>query len=322
MPFNILMDNGLDLANEVMFALLSPFYYPLDPSRRIFLGFILVALLMAYVIYQPETKQKKFSDFLKYFFQRRIWLHRSSILDIKLMFANSLIKVLFIAPAMLGKLVIIVAVSSFLRDLFGPMETVWLPYVIIMLCFTAVVFIAEDLTRYMLHYAYHRIPCLWEFHKVHHSAEVLTPLTLYRIHPLESFLSQWASILVIGSLTGVFVFLFPGQVSAVEILGVDALGFIFNALGANLRHSHIAFSFGSWDRWFISPQMHQIHHSRHRQHHDKNFGSCFAIWDKLAGTLYLPQKNQTLSFGCTQAGKHTVLSQWFSPVVRVCQKKP
>src|ERR1039458_8498353 len=32
---------------------------------------------------------------------------------------------------------------------------------------------------------FHAIPALWEFHKVHHSAEVLTPLTEMRTHPVE-----------------------------------------------------------------------------------------------------------------------------------------
>ena len=32
---------------------------------------------------------------------------------------------------------------------------------------------------------FHKIPALWEFHKVHHSAEVMTPLTELRQHPVE-----------------------------------------------------------------------------------------------------------------------------------------
>jgi sterol desaturase/sphingolipid hydroxylase (fatty acid hydroxylase superfamily) len=28
------------------------------------------------------------------------------------------------------------------------------------------------------------MPFLWEFHKVHHTATVLTPLTIFRVHPV------------------------------------------------------------------------------------------------------------------------------------------
>ena len=43
----------------------------------------------------------------------------------------------------------------------------------------------------------HRVPALWEFHKVHHSAEVLTPLTEWRQHPVELMLFP----VVIGAAT-------------------------------------------------------------------------------------------------------------------------
>jgi len=62
------------------------------------------------------------------------------------------------------------------------------------------------------------------------------------------------------------------------------LGFLFNALGANLRHSHIWLSFGSLERWFISPAQHQIHHSSAEADRDINFGTCLAIWDRLFGS--------------------------------------
>jgi len=308
------------LARDIVVALLNPLYYPFDPSRRIFLGFIIIALLMAYIIYQPVTYKKNPRDFFKHFFSAKIWLHASSKLDFKLMFANAGIKAVFITPWVVAKLMIIVTVSSGLRHQFGPIETIWLPYSLLVMSFTVVVFLAEDLNRFALHLCYHRIPFLWEFHKVHHSAEVLTPITLYRSHPVEMFLSKWGSVLIIGAVTGIFVFFFPGQLSALEILGVDVLGFTFNALGANLRHSHMPFSFGRLDPWLISPHMHQVHHSRRVEHWDKNFGSCFTLWDKLCGTLYIPKHNELLQFGCAKGGKHTVLSQWFSPFIRLCKK--
>jgi len=32
------------------------------------------------------------------------------------------------------------------------------------------------------------VPFLWEFHKVHHSANVLTPITAFRVHPVDTWL--------------------------------------------------------------------------------------------------------------------------------------
>jgi sterol desaturase/sphingolipid hydroxylase (fatty acid hydroxylase superfamily) len=51
------------------------------------------------------------------------------------------------------------------------------------------------------------------------------------------------------------------------------------------------------DRVLISPTLHQVHHSYAPEHLDKNYGGMLAIWDLLAGTLYVPGNNETLTFG-------------------------
>ncbi|MDC0136437.1 sterol desaturase family protein [Sulfitobacter sp.] len=73
---------------------------------------------------------------------------------------------------------------------------------------------------------------------------------------------------------------------------------MFNALGANFRHSHIWISYGPvLEHILISPAQHQVHHSVATKHHDKNYGSIFAIWDWIFGTLYVPKTVETLTFG-------------------------
>ena len=47
--------------------------------------------------------------------------------------------------------------------------------------------LARDFTRYMWHYQAHSVRFFWEFHKVHHSAEVLHPFGV-RTHPVDLFL--------------------------------------------------------------------------------------------------------------------------------------
>jgi sterol desaturase/sphingolipid hydroxylase (fatty acid hydroxylase superfamily) len=68
--------------------------------------------------------------------------------------------------------------------------------------------------------------------------------------------------LVIGLVSGVFVYLFGAMINIVDILGVNALIFVFSLVGSNLRHSHIDISFGRIiEKFLISPKQHQIHHS-------------------------------------------------------------
>src|SRR5690606_13916908 len=63
-----------------------------------------------------------------------------------------------------------------------------------------------------------------------------------------------------------------------------ALGFLFNFLGANLRHSHVWLRFGAWERWFISPAQHQLHHGRTRAMTSSNYGTWLACCDRWAGS--------------------------------------
>ena len=40
----------------------------------------------------------------------------------------------------------------------------------------------------------------------------------------------------------------------------------------------------------VGPQTHRIHHSRLLQHHNRNFGVYFMLWDILFGTYYHPSR--------------------------------
>ena len=140
-----------------------------------------------------------------------------------------------------------------------------------------------DFTRYWLHRFLHTIPFLWEFHKVHHSAKVLTPITFYRVHFVENFLFGLRYSLSVGFVTGIFIYFFGAKINIYMIFGVNALVFISSIFGSNLRHSHVPFSYFSFiEKWFLSPKQHQIHHDK--KHFNKNYGGYIAIWDRVFGT--------------------------------------
>ncbi|MCS6901805.1 MAG: sterol desaturase family protein, partial [Polyangiaceae bacterium] len=128
-----------------------------------------------------------------------------------------------------------------------------------------------------------------------------------------------------GGAAGVCAWFFQGQVSAWEILGVDALSMVWTLLGSNLRHSQVWLSFGPvLERVWLSPAQHQIHHSVDPQHHDKNFGEALAIWDALAGTLVLSGERQQLTFGLAPEERNhgdtalsLVVAPWLASVRRL-----
>lgn len=164
--------------------------------------------------------------------------------------------------------------------------------------FTVCYFLVDDFMRFYVHRLMHRVPFLWAFHKVHHTAEVLTPLTVFRTHPIEAVIFSLRSVVTQAVVIAVFVFFMGDRADILTVLGAHVFLFVFNVLGANLRHSHVGICYWpSVERWLISPAQHQIHHSVAERHYDKNYGVVLAVWDYCAGSHYTAEKNQSLQFG-------------------------
>ncbi len=158
-----------------------------------------------------------------------------------------------------------------------------------------VLLVTNDFFRFFSHWLRHRLPSFWAFHKVHHSALTLSPFTGGRSHPLELiflysfvFLGQFLTLALLV-VSGV-----PVEIGVGSWIIVYSLNDIFN----NFRHSHIYISFGPVLSYiFVSPAMHQIHHSTMAAHQGKNFGFIFSFWDAFFGTLYVPEREQSLQLG-------------------------
>ncbi len=223
--------------------------------------------------------------------------HPSSRLDAKLALANVGLATAVGGAVGLSSLQVAVTTVRVLDGIFGIPEAPAWPPVAATVLYTAVLFVVWDASRFLLHLAMHRIPALWALHAVHHSAEVLTPLTLHRIHPFERALYALRDVLVTGILAGAFFHVFRGQVAPVTIAGIHALSFLANAAGANLRHSHVFVSFGALDRWLLSPAAHQLHHARAAGPRAPNLGTWLTVWDRLAGTYVRPRGDAPPPFG-------------------------
>jgi sterol desaturase/sphingolipid hydroxylase (fatty acid hydroxylase superfamily) len=144
----------------------------------------------------------------------------------------------------------------------------------------------------------HKSPLLWEFHKVHHSAEVLNPITVYRMHPLDDILTMIVGGCLLGGADALLRFFITPDGYPYMLYGLSIVTFLFYLFGYNLRHSHVWVSYGErMSNIFISPAQHQIHHSKARRHWDKNYGFIFAFWDRMFGSLYVPRGFEQIEFG-------------------------
>lgn len=216
------------------------------------------------------------------------------------------------------------AVFELLSTWMGPASVSYRSEASVVVLSSLATFVAADLTLWLVHYLQHRIGCLWELHKVHHSAEVLTPISAFRVHPFDDWLNVTATAGAVGATQGALRYVAGYPVEPAMVLGLEACVFAFYLLGFNLRHSHVWLSYPPWlSRVLISPAQHQIHHSVDPVHHDKNFGFALAVWDALAGTLYVPRRREELRFGLHEATgeRHRSLVELYvSPVGRACAR--
>lgn len=259
-----------------------------DPGSRLFHLNLITALviLVLWVIWQ----RKSFARFPKLLrrlvLRKSYWWNASTKMDYQIYALNSVLKAFLFVPLLECTFQCSKYTLQFLHSVH-PASLQLEGHSWQLLGISVFAFVLDDFLRFSHHVLMHKIPLLWSLHRVHHSATTLTPITLYRLHPLESAMATVRNSLSLGISTGVFIYFFQGEFSLISLFGVNLWGMIFNLLGANLRHSHIPLSFGIFERIFISPKQHQIHHSLRPEHYDKNYGVSLSIWDALMGS-YLP----------------------------------
>lgn len=281
------------------------FLIPLDdPGSRLFHVNILMSVLLIAGWLYFSKKDLSWSQLKKLILRKKYWWNRSTKLDYKVYFANSLLKIFLFIPLLDFSFHISRFVSEGLVNFQGDFMGLS-PHGFLLFLFTTCAFVWDDFLRFSHHWLMHKVPFLWKLHETHHSARILTPVTLFRNHPLESALATIRNSLSLGVATGIFVFLFEARLTVITLLGINMFGFLFNLLGANLRHSHIPLHFPVWvEKIFISPVQHQIHHSLDERHFDKNFGVSLAIWDQYLTSSWISSQNtKKLKFGLSERSR-------------------
>ena len=284
-------------------------------SKRVFLGYLLSAAILA-IIWLMWQRKLNFMAAVGWLFRRETWWSRSSKSDYRLMLLNQPL-MLLLSPLLLSKLVLATSIFYSLSDwVVRPLWSSDISAFWVSVLFTTCLFVVDDASRYYLHRLMHRWPALWAFHRVHHTAESLTPFTVFRTHPVEGVLFGLRSALVQGFLIGVFVFLFYDRVTLMSVLGANVFTAALNLLGSNLRHSPVPISYGkTLESWLISPAQHQIHHSQAREHWNKNFGAFIAVWDRLGNTLEYGSNTQDLTYGLRhqKPQEHQLVTLYWQP---------
>jgi len=258
------------------------------------------ALILAFVVFWMARGALGvgWSGFVRFLFPKGMYSHPSSVVDYKLNFVNYLFGSWFNITWRLGTPIMVAGVVSALTWAFGPTTPMGDWGIAALVVFTIALWFIDDLGYYLAHLAAHKIPFLWAFHKVHHSAELLTIFTAGRVHPMEyAFIAPTraaTSALVLGPA----LYIYGSEPTLAAWYGITLWIVVSGALGEQLLHSHIWLSWGPfWDKIILSPALHQIHHSSEPRHWDKNFAGRFSVWDWLFGTLYQPNGHETFRYG-------------------------
>jgi sterol desaturase/sphingolipid hydroxylase (fatty acid hydroxylase superfamily) len=169
----------------------------------------------------------------------------------------------------------------------------------------AVALVLKDFIDWCAHYLMHRVPWLWQFHKVHHTLEELDSVGSFRFHFVE---------LALVGLAYVPLFL----------LGIDERVLlataVFGTLVSHLSHSNLRLDWGPLSWILITPQFHAWHHRRilHGER-GANFAVVLCIWDRIFGTVDLSTEEElpdALGFEVDDYFPATFLERFTYPLSR------
>lgn len=138
---------------------------------------------------------------------------------------------------------------------------------------------AIDLAQWCVHNILHRVPVLWEFHKVHHSVKD------GEMDWIVSFRFHWMEVVIYKSFLYVPLAFFG--------FGLPAIMFhaIFGTLIGHLNHANLDWDYGPLKYLLNNPRMHLWHHDYDGDERTTvNFGIIFSCWDYLFGTAKVPAR--------------------------------
>jgi sterol desaturase/sphingolipid hydroxylase (fatty acid hydroxylase superfamily) len=166
-----------------------------------------------------------------------------------------------------------------------------------------------DFSYYWWHRWQHKIPFLWEIHKLHHSDEHLNSTTIYRSHFLE-LAGQ-------GLVRGLTIGLLFDLGSLPQTLMVIVFAELFKLVWDFFIHANVRIdALHKLLPVFTTPQFHWIHHSRLPQHRDVNFAIWLPLFDIVFGSYYHPAIDEYPPTGLSTGEKiETVWKAQSAPLV-------
>lgn len=164
------------------------------------------------------------------------------------------------------------------------------------------IMILTDCVQYWFHRAFHRVPFLWGFHAVHHSAKSMDWLAGSRMHFFE--------IVALRGITGLPLLTFGFAPSAMQ--AYVAIVYIY----ASLIHANLGGDLPRLGRWLVTPRFHHWHHGLEEEAVDVNFAIHFPWLDRIFGTFHLPDGRWPQAYGVPEEVPQGYRRQFLYPFRR------
>ncbi len=263
-------------------------------------GLVCTLLLAAFLaVPRGRARMPRLAVWRRALLPNRLWRSASGRADIGWFAFGMLGYGIFFGWAVLSSHAVAVALAPGIDALFGRARAVAVPQWVAAPMLTIAFFVTYDFAYWLDHYLSHKLPLLWQFHRVHHGAQSLSLLTNFRVHPVDTIVFATITALVLGLAETLAGRLIGPSAHPLTVGGTNAL-VMLSAVGlTHLQHSHLWITFGPrWGRWLLGPAHHQVHHSADRRHYDRNFGNVLTLWDRMFGTFYMPASTrERLTFG-------------------------
>jgi lathosterol oxidase len=166
----------------------------------------------------------------------------------------------------------------------------------------AAILLVADLMQYWLHRAFHEVPVLWRFHRVHHSSAVIDWLAGSRLHLLDVVVTRGLVLLPLA----VLGFAPPAIYAYLTFVSLHAV-----FIHANFRPR------AAWlERVLVMPHFHHWHHAAEPEAVNRNYAVHLPWLDRLFGTAYVPAR-WPLRYGLSgERAPAGVLAQLLWPFAR------
>lgn len=147
----------------------------------------------------------------------------------------------------------------------------------------ALAVLVADLAQYGVHRAFHRVPVLWRFHKVHHSVETMDWIAGSRLHLVDVIVTR--GLVLLALLVAGFE-----QSAVYAYLALVSFHAVF-------IHANFAPRAAWPERWIAMPRFHHWHHAIEAEARDVNFAVHLPMIDRWFGTHHMPESRWPAGYG-------------------------